>query len=120
MHNLLLVGSVVFVVACSPSKQQFIERFEPATVATFCEPEQYFRQCFEVTEAECLEVAKRTIRACIERYEPTMPEQFDSQSGEQVGRAVGACAGQDYEATFMQRNKRINSARCNDPAVWAK
>jgi hypothetical protein len=120
MRNFLPVGLLVLVIACSPSKQQFIEQFEPATVALFCQPDQYFRQCFEVTEGECRELAKRTIRGCIERFEPTMPERFDSQSGEQVGRAIGECAGRDYENTLAQRNKRISSARCNDPAVWIK
>jgi hypothetical protein len=118
MRTLAVVLAIGFTLGCGPSKQEFIDGFGPALSADLCKPAAYFRQCFQVTEGECTERVQRLVKVCLDEHASEMPERFDSQSGERVGRVVGACAGGRYEVELAQEGRRTSSARCNDPQAW--
>lgn len=83
----------------------------------FCNANNYFRQCFEVSEAECLQVATEMTRHCLDQMAGQIPAMLKlPEEGRQWGSQVGSCAGVAYERQLMAN--RINSARCNDPGNW--
>jgi hypothetical protein len=116
MRSLLLV--VAAVAACKPTKEQWIDKFVPATAASFCKPGAYFRECFDIDEAGCLALARRTLGACVEQHRSEIPNKPDETSGADAGRTIGSCGGRDYEVELVSQNKRRDNARCNDTANW--
>jgi len=110
---------MVLLMACGPSKQDWIGKFEPAMVDWFCGAKQYPRNCFDLDETECVQMAKRALGPCIAQYEDRMPAQFDGQSGKELGELIGACAGGAYELELTARHKRIGpSPKCDTFLTW--
>ena len=83
----------------------------------FCQANQYFRQCFDVSQAECKETALSATRVCLQKYKDKIPDTLvQPKDGTYWGRIVGSCAGEAYELTL--RKKRIGNQKCNDPNNW--
>jgi len=118
MRTLLLVVALAGFSACKTNKEQWIEKFIPATAESFCKPGVYFRECFDIDEAGCLTLARRTLTACVEQHRSEIPKTLDETSGGEAGRTIGACAGREYEVELVSQKKRHDTAKCNDPANW--
>jgi len=121
MHRLFLIGILAFasttVSANEVSKEDWINGMTTALPAYFCKADQYFRQCFTVTQVECEEVALSTTRICLAQNKNAMPAILKQpEDGTRWGSVVGACAGEAYEISLQK--KLINSARCKDPNNW--
>jgi hypothetical protein len=118
MQRLALL--VLAVLGCNGvSKQDRIdqlERFESEVVRTFCEPPQPFRECFDVDEAGCLAEAKKTVHACVAKFE--LPDQLDAKSRKKYGGDVGSCAADAYEHDLRTQGKFKDTPKCNDPTAW--
>ena len=98
-------------------KSDWINGMSTALPTAFCASEQYFRQCFKVTAQECEEVAASATRVCLNKHKDKIPAVLrQPDDGMQWGRVVGACAGEAFETTLIK--KRVNNAKCNDPASW--
>lgn len=115
---------VIFVLLISASanpgevsKEAWIDSMSTALPTALCQADQYFRQCFDVSQAECEETAMSATRVCLQKYKDKIPNTLvQPKDGTYWGRIVGSCAGEAYELTL--RKKRINDKRCNDPNNW--
>ncbi len=115
---------VIFVLLTSASanpeevsKDVWIDRMSTALPTAFCQRDQYFRQCFDVSQTECEETAMSASRVCLQKYKDQIPDIFiQPKDGTYWGRIIGSCAGEAYEMTLLK--KRISNKRCNDPNNW--
>jgi hypothetical protein len=124
MRYFLIIVAVV-VAASSISwaedntigKQAWIEHMQNALPKAFCEQKQYFRQCFRVSEQECLTTASTVTNMCLNKLKAQFPEVFyQPQDGSNWVGKVGECAGDAYEQSLL--DKRINTEYCNDVKNW--
>ncbi|MEN1728640.1 MAG: hypothetical protein AAGJ52_09375 [Pseudomonadota bacterium] len=80
----------------------------------FCANDQYFMQCFEVTEDECRTVTKQQSELCLEELAPQIPSLLNMpDDGRKWGSDVGRCAGTGYDQVMADR--RSSAPRCNPP-----
>ncbi|MEM9067583.1 MAG: hypothetical protein AAGE52_03725 [Myxococcota bacterium] len=82
----------------------------------FCAPDQFFRQCFRIDEAQCVEEATTTTNACLEQHQGSLPDRLGPQEGAHWGQVVGSCSGTQFEASLL--SVRISNPRCNDVRNW--
>ncbi len=83
-----------------------------------CQADQYFRQCFGVSEDKCMEVMRLATRSCLDEHEAELPIVFVlPRDGARWGTVVGSCAGSGYEVTLKGR-RRNDLKRCNDLQTW--
>jgi len=117
MRTVMTSVVVLAVAACSPSKDEFIEKFEPAMLQFFCAPKGFTVSCYDVTEAQCLAVMKPALKSCVDQYKGQMPERFDKESGARIGELIGTCAGTVFQNDLLSTHKRTDeSAKCDDPS----
>lgn len=83
----------------------------------FCQPQQFFRQCFDISEAQCVETATKVTRQCLQQFSAQFPQVFKQpDDGTYWGTKVGECAGEAYQTTLSKEFK--NTAKCNDVNQW--
>ncbi len=98
-------------------KSDWMNQMVKVLPATFCKPEQYFRQCFKVTAKECEEMATSVTKSCLDKYRDKIPDvMVQPRDGGRWGGVVGGCAGGAYENNLW--SKRINNEKCNDVNNW--
>jgi len=113
---LFLIGSTS-VMANEITKDDWINSMSTALPAYLCKAEQYFRQCFNVTQTECEETILSTTRICLEKNKENMPNRLrQPEDGTKWGNIIGTCAGSAYEVALQK--KRINNGKCNNPDNW--
>jgi hypothetical protein len=99
------------------AKQDWIEALRTALPGGFCAPEEYFRQCFTVTEDECLSAARLATKSCLAELEDKIPAKLvQPEDGTEWGGKVGSCAGMAFERQLTK--KRKNTKKCNDASNW--
>lgn len=102
------------------SRGEFLSELRPLTTALFCTPESYFRQCFAITEPDCLTVAGMAFDACVAELGDEIPATIQGpEEGEAAGQMMGACTGAAYDQALAERGLRHDTAACNDPSNWA-
>lgn len=118
MKWLLPIGLMLIapasVMANEVTKDDWINGMTTALPAYFCKADEYFRQCFKVTQAECEETALSATRICLAQNKDKIPARLKQpEDGTKWGTVIGSCAGQAYEIALQM--KRINNSKCNDP-----
>jgi hypothetical protein len=115
--GLLIVASSAFGQGNTVSSQDWIEGMQDKLPAALCQEKQYFRQCFRITEKECLSVAENATRMCLAGKKNEIPPVLvQPNDGRNWGRIIGECAGDAFETAL--KNKRIDSDKCNDVKNW--
>lgn len=118
----ILIVTLVLLTSVSAhsvevSKEAWMDSMSTVLPTAFCQAHQYFRQCFDVSQAECEETAMSATRICLQKYKDKIPDTLvQPKGGTYWGRLVGRCAGEAYEITL--RKKRISNQKCNDPNNW--
>jgi len=115
---------VIFILLISASansaevsKEAWLNSMSTILPTAFCQANQYFRQCFDVSQTECEETAMSATRICLQKHKDEIPETLTQPNdGAYWGRIVGRCAGEAYAITL--RKKRISDQKCNDPNNW--
>jgi hypothetical protein len=114
--GLMLITSTS-IMANEVTMDDWIKGMTTALPDHFCKAEQYFRQCFTVTQSECEKVALSTTKECLAKNKDKIPARLrQPEDGTRWGSVVGACAGEAYEIALQK--KLINSSRCKDPNNW--
>jgi hypothetical protein len=122
MKRILSMGLFIMIASTSVmanevSKDDWINGMSTALPAYFCKADQYFRQCFNVTQIECEETALSATRICLARNKEKIPLRLrQPEDGAKWGTGIGRCAGTAYEIALQK--KRISSSKCNDPDNW--
>lgn len=98
-------------------KSEWMNAMSTAFPTAICASHMYFRQCFEISAQQCEETIASATRVCLSKYQDEIPDILQQpQDGSHWGSIVGACAGEAFELTLIE--KRINSQQCNNPANW--
>lgn len=80
----------------------------------FCQDDQYFMQCFEVTQSECQTVARQEAQRCLAEFADQLPARLTMPNdGREWGTEVGRCAGIGYDLQLAKR--KLAAPRCNAP-----
>mgnify|MGYP001067679351 CR=1 FL=1 len=78
----------------------------------FCQPDQYFIQCFDVSQEECRSVSLEEARRCADEMADRFPPLLNMpDDGRQWGSELGRCAGIGYDRVLAER--KSDAARCN-------
>ena len=92
--GLLLLIASTSSMASEVLKADWITAMTSAIPAYFCKSDQYFRQCFKVTQVECEEAALSTTRICLAQYKDNIPASLRQPEDRQKwGATIGSCAG---------------------------
>jgi hypothetical protein len=122
VRSSILVIILVFLISASAHSQEvardaWIDKMWTALPAAFCLADQYFRECFDVSQIECEETALSASRICLQKYKDQIPKVLiQPKDGSHWGKIIGSCAGEAYEITLQK--KRISNTKCNDPNNW--
>lgn len=107
------------VSAVEIAKSEWMDRMTTGLPAYFCQSDQYFRQCFEVSAEQCEEAMSSATRLCLAKYSDEIPEVLvQPDAGTSWGSVVGRCVGETYDVTNAQKRKM--DAVCMDPSHWTK
>ena len=105
--------------AVEVSKSEWMDRMSTGLPAYFCQSDQYFRQCFDVSAEKCEESMSSATRLCLKKFENEIPEVLVQPSaGTNWGTIVGRCVGETYDVVNVK--KRKTDAICLDPSHWMK
>jgi len=117
--RVLFVTSVLIVISMTPgianeiSKDDWINGMTTALPVALCKSDQFFRQCFSVTQEECEEVALSATRVCIENNRERIPSRINQpEDGRYWGQIIGGCVGPAY--VIALKDKKINNEKCNN------
>lgn len=114
---LVLIASLAY--AEPVPRAVWVESFKTGFANYICKSGEFFRECFNVTERECLEEALRATKTCLADKGPSLPDPIKlPEEGTKWGSVVGSCAGSAYEIGLKARGKRKESAECNNPSLW--
>lgn len=107
----------------NPLAEKWIAAMKENLPEALCKDSMYFRQCFQVTQEECLTQSKNSFDKCLPNFKNDVLKNFGakgdanlSADGAAWGAKIGECTGVDYETSLL--SKRINSDKCNDPKNW--
>jgi hypothetical protein len=115
--GLFILIASTSIMANEISKDDWINSMSTALPAYFCKTDQYFRQCFNVTQIECEETALSTTRICLAQNKDKIPTRLrQPEDGKKWGTIIGSCAGSAYEIALQK--KRISNSKCNNPDNW--
>lgn len=113
----MLILIAAFAYADQISKEAWIKYMSTALPTAFCQSNQYFRQCFNVTQAECVDTAFSATRSCLEQYKDEIPDILNqSGDGSHWGRIIRSCASESYELAL--HDKLIQNEKCSNPDYW--
>jgi hypothetical protein len=114
---LLLAAVPFYTQASEVTKADWINSMSTVLPAAFCNADQYFRQCFEVSAQECEETAATATRVCLNKYKNDIPNLLNQpEDGSHWGSIIGSCTGEAYEIALIKQ--RSSDTKCNDPANW--
>ena len=99
-------------------KERWADTMATALPTMLCQPQGFFRTCFDPEENACLDEAMRATKACLMKLQADIPATLSQpQDGESWGKKVGECAGNTMEVSLAARKKKDNPD-CGDPAKW--
>jgi hypothetical protein len=102
---ILILMLSVDATADNLSVDKWRSAFHLGLAKSFCAENQFFRKCFDVTEAECLQTATRATDTCLASETARMPATVDEVSGRTWGKKVGGCAGGQYQRALASKMK---------------
>jgi len=99
------------------TKTEWTKSMSTALPTYFCQPNQYFRQCFNVSAEVCEETALSATRVCIRNNFDKIPEIIiQPKDGRQWGNVIGTCAGKAYGTVLIKQFK--NTEKCKNVNNW--
>ena len=74
---------------CRIDKKAWAELMTTALPAAFCKADSVFMQCYEMTQAQCLEATLPAAQQCID--ETALPDSWTKGDGRKWGAVIGSC-----------------------------
>ncbi len=100
------------------SKSDWIAYMKSALPSAFCQDEQYYKQCYEVSHSKCILTAGAAVDACIDQEEKNLRDVIDSSAGQKWGTILGECTGKLFDKELA--DKRLKTQKCYSPTNWLK
>jgi hypothetical protein len=95
-------------------KSVWMEQMKTVIPDSFCRGKgflRYFRECFTVTEDQCVEEMVRDTKVCLLSIVDQIPDELNQpEDGRNWGSKLGRCVGTRYDLAF--RDRLIKSAGC--------
>ncbi|MBF0472295.1 MAG: hypothetical protein HQK91_10950 [Nitrospirae bacterium] len=99
--------------AVDVQKDNWVEAISTAFPVIFCQDDQYFRQCFNVTQSECEKVVLSATKVCSEKNIDKIPNILHQpDDGRYWGSYIGKCVASTFDLVY--NNKFTNSSKCQD------
>ena len=123
MNKIIILLIASFSIATNSyaqniSKSDWITYVQKALPGVICQSDQYFRQCFNVSDNNCLQVARKASLDCLSNEAPNIPKILDFIVGEQWGNIIETCVGGEYEERFS--DKKSKAPQCSNSSYWIK
>lgn len=113
----LVFGSVSPGHAEEVSKEIWVNTMKTALPNAFCQKLEFFRECFDVNEDQCIEAAALATRICLHKYINQIPDTLiQPKDGAKWGNVIGQCAGENFHQTLGRLFK--NTKECNNMDFW--
>ena len=91
----------------------WVETLHQELPLRLCAPKQYFVNCFNVTEPECVVTTTLLVEGCLNGIKDDLPKTLDEKDSAHWGGLVARCTADLYDK-FMHE-KRRESPECNLP-----
>ena len=91
--------------AADLTQDQWINFMTKNMPALFCKPDQYYRDCYEVTKEECEDTAAFAVQACITNHMQELPDIFSYEESRRWGGIIEKCVDEEYSRTFSNQKK---------------
>lgn len=118
----VLIG-VLALLAAGPglaieiTREEWLVRQSTSIPTALCTQSLRFRECYNVTKAQCTEAVREATATCLLKIEARLPDVLDSRGDIRFwGSALAACAGTSYENAMADRRKPGNW--CDDQTGW--
>ena len=89
------------------SKQAWVKHIKNNLPPILCMPNQYFVQCFNTTQQQCVVLTKEIVHACAEKASNNIPEKVDKTEGEKWGQIVASCTYEVHEKLMISNKKDL-------------
>jgi len=120
LQLLISVWPIFFLpdsVAEEVSKEIWEEAMKRQLPVTFCQSMEFFRQCFEVNDDQCIEAVSLAARICMHKYTNRIPDVLQQPNdGAKWGNIVGQCVGENYFETMSRKYK--DTPECTEMNHW--
>ena len=91
--------------AADLTQERWINFMTKNMPSLFCKPDQYYRDCYEVTKEECEDTASFAVEACIANYIQDLPDIFSYEESRKWGAVIEKCVDEEYERTYSNQKK---------------
>ena len=114
LRNVIFITTFLFLYSLAQAgdltQEQWIDYMTKNLPIVFCNPNQYYRECFEFTQEECRENITFAIENCIDKNLDQMPEMFTIKSSRKWGSILEKCVDEEYVNTYS--DQRIDNEYC--------
>ena len=86
-------------------RADWINQMQQNLPVNLCESSNFIRQCYTVTEFDCLVVTRHAVQGCLKRMEQDLPDLFTVKDGEHWGGITAHCAFTKF-AEFMTHTEQ--------------
>ena len=112
---MMIIMIIVFPLSLAKTadltQEQWINFMINSLPAVFCNPSQYYRECFEVIQDECKDTVTFAVINCIVNNVIEIPATFDLKESRKWGSIIEKCVDQEYVDNHA--NQRIDNEYCN-------
>jgi len=91
--------------AADLTQEQWIKFMTQNMPALFCKTDQYYRDCYEVTQEECESTAAFAVEACISSHIQELPDIFSYEESRKWGALIEKCVDEEYSQTLSGQKK---------------
>ena len=115
IRNAVLLAIILFPFSLSQAgdltQEQWIAFMVRGFPSAFCGPDQFYRNCFEVSAEECTETVTSAAEDCLDEVADELPETFTFEQGRKWGPVIEKCIDAAYVQTYS--DLKIDSEECN-------
>lgn len=94
------------------TQEQWVEYMTQNLPSVFCNPNQYYRECYEITQEECKEAISDIAEGCIDKNIENLPDIFTIKESRHWGPLLEKCIDEEYSRLYS--DQRIDSQYCKD------
>ena len=116
LRIVLLVMVVLFTFsplqAGEQTQDQWTKYMTQNLPSVFCSPNQYYRECYDISQEDCKEAISDIAEACIDQNIENMPDVFTIKESRHWGPLIEKCIDEEYSR--LNSDQRIDSQYCKD------
>jgi hypothetical protein len=107
---MVFIGAIFFSLfslsyAADLTQDQWVSFMVRNLPSVFCQPGQFYIDCYEVTKEECVDAASSATEACIDNRLQELPEIFTYKESRHWGSIIEKCVDQEYSSTYIDQKK---------------